>query len=205
MLECVGTYDVVAGEVDFGGSSAVVVVLVIFVVLIAAGVGVALFLKSKQKAPIGVAQTALMVPAPAAAVAMVPSQPSAAPVAVAPVASSTPAPTPAPAPAPAPVDSLDSLAALAKVTKAELAAWELDDIREIMKDERTCPGGVAVPARKKIEVRRGSVACVVPFGTSTRAAVACVLADTRRCACVARRSGSPSGAAGLTLNSCVWS
>lgn len=57
MLECVGTYDVVAGEVDFGGSSAVVVVLVIFVVLIAAGVGVALFLKSKKKAPIGVAQT----------------------------------------------------------------------------------------------------------------------------------------------------
>ena len=45
MLECVGTYDVVAGEVDFGGSSAVVVVLVIFFVLIAAGVGVALFLK----------------------------------------------------------------------------------------------------------------------------------------------------------------
>ena len=202
MLECVGTYDVVAGEVDFGGSSAVVVVLVIFVVLIAAGVGVALFLKSKQKAPIGVAQTALMVPAPAAAVAVVPS---AAPVAVAPVASAAPAP--APAPALAPVDSLDSLAALAKVTKAELAAWELDDIREMMKDERTCPGGVAVPARKKIEVRRGPVACVVPFGTgmSTRAAVACVLADTRRCACVARRSGSLSGAAGLTLNSCVWS
>ena len=200
MLECVGTYDVVAGEVDFGGSSAVVVVLVIFVVLIAAGVGVALFLKSKQKAPIGVAQTALMVPAPAAAVAVVPS---AAPVAVAPVAA--PAPAPAAAPAPAPVDSLDSLAALAKVTKAELAAWELDDIREMMKDERTCPGGVAVPARKKIEVRRGPVACVVPFGTSTRAAVACVLADTRRCACVARRSGSLSGAAGLTLNSCVWS
>jgi hypothetical protein len=197
LLECVGTYDVVAGEVDFGGSSAVVVVLVIFFVLIAAGVGVALFLKSKQKAPIGVAQTALMVPAPAAAVAVVPS---AAPVAAAPVA-----PVASAAPAPAPVDSLDSLAALAKVTKAELAAWELDDIREMMKDERTCPGGVAVPARKKIEVRRGPVACVVPFGTSTRAAVACVLADTRRCACVARRSGSPSGAAGLTLNSCVWS
>ena len=203
MLECVGTYDVVAGEVDFGGSSAVVVVLVIFFVLIAAGVGVALFLKSKQKAPIGVAQTALMVPAPAAAVAVVPS---AAPVAAAPVAPvASAAPAPAPAPALAPVDSLDSLAALAKVTKAELAAWELDDIREMMKDERTCPGGVAVPARKKIEVRRGPVACVVPFGTSTRAAVACVLADTRRCACVARRSGSPSGAAGLTLNSCVWS
>ena len=201
MLECVGTYDVVAGEVDFGGSSAVVVVLVIFFVLIAAGVGVALFLKSKQKAPIGVAQTALMVPAPAAAVAVVPS---AAPVAAAPVAPVASA-APAPAPAPAPVDSLDSLAALAKVTKAELAAWELDDIREMMKDERTCPGGVAVPARKKIEVRRGPVACVVPFGTSTRAAVACVLADTRRCACVARRSGSLSGAAGLTLNSCVWS
>jgi hypothetical protein len=199
LLECVGTYDVVAGEVDFGGSSAVVVVLVIFFVLIAAGVGVALFLKSKQKAPIGVAQTALMVPAPAAAVAVVPS---AAPVAAAPVA-----PVASAAPAPAPVDSLDSLAALAKVTKAELAAWELDDIREMMKDERTCPGGVAVPARKKIEVRRGSVACVVPFGTgmSTRAAVACVLADTQRCACVARRSGSLSGAAGLTLNSCVWS
>ena len=192
-----------AGEVDFGGSSAVVVVLVIFVVLIAAGVGVALFLKSKQKAPIGVAQTALMVPAPAAAVAVVPS---AAPVAAAPVGHvASAAPAPAPAPALAPVDSLDSLAALAKVTKAELAAWELDDIREMMKDERTCPGGVAVPARKKIEVRRGPVACVVPFGTSTRAAVACVLADTRRCACVARRSGSPSGAAGLTLNSCVWS
>jgi len=193
----------VAGEVDFGGSSAVVVVLVIFVVLIAAGVGVALFLKSKQKAPIGVAQTALMVPAPAAAVAVVPS---AAPVAAAPVAPVASA-APAPAPAPAPVDSLDSLAALAKVTKAELAAWELDDIREMMKDERTCPGGVTVPARKKIEVRRGPVACVVPFGTgmSTRAAVACVLADTQRCACVARRSGSLSGAAGLTLNSCVWS
>jgi hypothetical protein len=203
LLECVGTYDVVAGEVDFGGSSAVVVVLVIFFVLIAAGVGVALFLKSKQKAPIGVAQTALMVPAPAAAVAVVPS---AAPVAAAPVAPvASAAPAPAPAPALAPVDSLDSLAALAKVTKAELAAWELDDIREMMKDERTCPGGVAVPARKKIEVRRGPVACVVPFGTSTRAAVACVLADTRRCACVARRSGSLSGAAGLTLNSCVWS
>jgi hypothetical protein len=203
LLECVGTYDVVAGEVDFGGSSAVVVVLVIFFVLIAAGVGVALFLKSKQKAPIGVAQTALMVPAPAAAVAVVPS---AAPVAAAPVGHvASAAPAPAPAPALAPVDSLDSLAALAKVTKAELAAWELDDIREMMKDERTCPGGVAVPARKKIEVRRGPVACVVPFGTSTRAAVACVLADTRRCACVARRSGSPSGAAGLTLNSCVWS
>jgi hypothetical protein len=203
LLECVGTYDVVAGEVDFGGSSAVVVVLVIFFVLIAAGVGVALFLKSKQKAPIGVAQTALMVPAPAAAVAVVPS---AAPVAAAPVGHvASAAPAPAPAPALAPVDSLDSLAALAKVTKAELAAWELDDIREMMKDERTCPGGVAVPARKKIEVRRGPVACVVPFGTSTRAAVACVLADTRRCACVARRSGSPSGAEGLTWNSCVWS
>ena len=127
------------------------------------------------------AQTALMVPAPAAAVAVVPS---AAPVAVAPVAPvASAAPAPAPAPALAPVDSLDSLAALAKVTKAELAAWELDDIREMMKDERTCPGGVTVPARKKIEVRRGSVACVVPFGTGmiTRVSPGLQLAEVNAC------------------------
>ena len=75
---------------------------------------------------------------------------------------SSPPPAPAPATdlAPAPstslvsaasagVNSLDSLAAACGVSKAELATWDLDDIKEVLKDEHKC----TVPVRKKIEVR----------------------------------------------------
>lgn len=135
MLKCTGTYVVTDGEVDFGSSSsAVIVVIVVLLVLLVGGaVGAFLFVKSKKQ-PIA--------PAPAPQPVLAP-QP-------APASSAPPMPI-----ASAPQQSVDSLASLAiasEVTKADLATYDLDDIREMMKDERTCPGGVTVPVRKKIEV-----------------------------------------------------
>ena len=160
MLKCTGTYVVTDGEVDFGSSSsAVIVVIVVLLVLLVGGaVGAFLFVKSKKQ-PIGVAQNANIVPP--SVVTAPPTQPTLAP-------QPAPAPQPVLAPQPAPassappmpiasapqqsVDSLASLAIASEVTKADLATYDLDDIREMMKDERTCPGGVTVPVRKKIEV-----------------------------------------------------
>ena len=98
---------------------------------------------------------------PAPAHHMAPPVPAPVPApAQAPVAAPPPAlvPPPAPAPAPSPalipaassgVDSLDSLATASGVSKAELATWDLDDIKEMLRDEHKC----SVPVRKKIEVR----------------------------------------------------
>lgn len=148
MLECTGTYLVAEGEVDFGSSSsAVIVVIIILLLVIGGAVGAFLFMRSKKQ-PVGVAQNAKIVPptsvtAPSAQPALAPSAPTMPPIS-------------------APEQSVDSLASLAvagKVTKAELATYDLDDIREMLKDERICPGGVTVPVRKKIEVSSNSAWC----------------------------------------------
>jgi hypothetical protein len=150
MLECTGTYVVADGEVDFGSSSSAVIVVVVLLLLVVGGaIGAFLFMRSKKQ-PVGVAQNATIVPdVPPAVVTAPPTQPTLAPQ---PALVSSAPPMPAVSAPQQSIDSLASLAVAAKVTKADLATYDLDDIREMLKDERTCPGGVTVPVRKKIEV-----------------------------------------------------
>lgn len=150
VLECTGTYLVAEGEVDFGSSSsAVIVVIVVLLLVIGGAVGAFLFMRSKKQS-VDVAQNAKVVPP--AIVAAPHAQPALA------LAPSAPA-MPVISASEQSVDSLASLAVASKVTKADLATYDLDDIREMLKDERTCPGGVSVPTRKKIEVSWNSPWC----------------------------------------------